>query len=404
MKPRLNALAIGGSHHHAHFLPVACELHRRGRLDVSIFVPDRAEAPAIAGLATALGLPQPPIIAMDLPVAVERVLPARLDKLARLVGWSRKLRDGDAILTAERTSTLLKRLPGACPRFIHIPHGAGDGAAGFEARFRLFDKVIVAGPKDRDRLVGEGLANGRTCTVAGPVKVAAMLRVQAGRPRLFDNDRPIIVYNPHFKVRLSSAAAFTRRLVAAIARDGRFNLVIAPHVRMARGWTAEQRRAWERLAVPGRIAVDLGSSRSIDMTYTLGADLYIGDVSSQVYEFLVQPRPCLFVDAHGVDWRNSADYAMWQLGEVVPPDCDILAAIDRAFARHAEFRPLQQARLRQALHGLDWDEAGRPGFPGGDPVSIAADLVEAFACDHGSRTGNRAQPGWPLQQGRISSI
>lgn len=404
MKARLNVLAIGGGHHFAHFLPVACELQRRGGLDVRIFVPDRREEPAIADLAEALDLPVPPIVPMALPGPVERLLPARLDKLGRLLGWSRALRRGAAILTAERTSTLLKRLPGACPPVVHIPHGAGDGAAGFEQRFRLFDRVIVAGPKDRARLVSEGLVDSPNCAVSGPVKVAAMLKVQAGRPRLFRNDRPTILYNPHFRDRLSSAAAFTRRLVSAIEKDGRFNLVVAPHVRMARNWTSEQRRAWEQFAIPELIVVDLGSSRSVDMTYTLGADLYIGDVSSQVYEFLVRPRPCLFVDAHGARWRDNPDYAMWQLGEVIRPDCDITAAIDRAFAAHAGFRPLQEDRLRQALHGIAWDREGQPGFPGGDPVAAAADLIEAFVHARSSRCEHSPSRGGPLPAGNLSSV
>lgn len=29
------------------------------------------------------------------------------------------------------------------------------------------------------------------------------------------------------------------------------------------------------------------------MTYTPAADIYLGDVSSQSYEFLLDPRPCL---------------------------------------------------------------------------------------------------------------
>ena len=37
---------------------------------------------------------------------------------------------------------------------------------------------------------------------------------------------------------------------------------------------------------------DPGSPASTDMTYTRAADIYLGDVSSQVYEFIAEPRPC----------------------------------------------------------------------------------------------------------------
>jgi hypothetical protein len=41
------------------------------------------------------------------------------------------------------------------------------------------------------------------------------------------------------------------------------------------------------MAVPGRVLVDTGSPQMIDMSHVAVADLYLGDVSSQVYEFLL---------------------------------------------------------------------------------------------------------------------
>src|SRR5690606_21808374 len=123
----------------------------------------------------------------------------------------------------ERTSTLLKRLPGHCPPMIHIPHGAGDRAIGFEKRFSLFDKVLVAGPKDRDRLITQGVVPAERCAVAGPVKVAAMLRMNAARKPLFDNGLPVLLYNPHFDRKLSSFDSFARRLVTAVTSENSYN-------------------------------------------------------------------------------------------------------------------------------------------------------------------------------------
>lgn len=393
MKPRLHVPAIGGSHHFAHFLPIAFELAQRGSIDVSIFVPTAEDGREVADLARDLAMPPPRTIVMDLPTALMRFVPAKVEKLTRLLAWLPQLRACEAILCAERTSTILKRIPGPCPQLIHVPHGAGDRAVGFEKRFRLFDKVIVAGPKDRDRLVAQRVVKDGACVVAGPVKVAAVLKSKKGRQPLFANDRPVILYNPHFSRALSSAEAFVHRLADAVARDGRYNLVIAPHMRMAKDWCARQRAEWEALAIPGRILVDLGSRRSTDMSYTLGADLYIGDVSSQVYEFLVQPQPCIFVNAHDAAWEGNEDYAMWRFGEVVTPDCDIPAAIDRAFRLHEKFRPAQIARTQAALHGLDWNAAGEPVFPASHPITRGADLVEM--CMRSRLGDNLIQTGKP---------
>lgn len=50
--------------------------------------------------------------------------------------------------------------------------------------------------------------------------------------------------------------------------------------------------------------VDLDSPRLVEMTYTLTADIYLGDLSSQLYEFLIRPRPVAFINAHRVDWQK----------------------------------------------------------------------------------------------------
>ncbi|MDE8652985.1 glycosyl transferase [Novosphingobium album (ex Liu et al. 2023)] len=376
---RIHVLAIGGAHQFAHIVPVACELERRYPGQARIFVPARQDAQAVRALARAIGQPLPELVEMRLPPMAEAVLPAGLRKIARLLVWAERLRQAALILCAERTTTILRRLSAQCPPILHIPHGAGDRAVGFEKRFALFDHVLVAGRKDRDRLVAGGRVNGADCTVTGPVKLSAMLRQAGARAPLFANERPVILYNPHFSTRHRSIDRFGRRLVEAVVRDGRYNLVVAPHVRLAKRWSARRRRAWEAMAVPDRVLIDLGSPRSNDMTYTLGADLYLGDVSSQVYEFLVRPRPCLFVDAHGADWRESEDYAMWHFGEVIGPDADPVAAIDRAFADHGAYRTWQKERMRYAIEGIAWLPDGTPVLKGQPPVAAAADLVARIA-------------------------
>lgn len=377
---QLNVIAIGGTHQFAHFLPVAFEIQRRRGIRTCIFVTTPAEQVAVAEMARALDMPQPETVVMRLPRLLERGLPKALHKLARLLVWSPRLRNADAVLTAERTSTLLRQLPGRCPPLLHIPHGAGDRAVGFEKRFTLFEHVFVAGPKDRDRLVASGLIPADRCHVAGPVKVAAMARQHKGKQPLFTNGLPVILYNPHFEAELSSFDAVARKLIDHVRVDGRYNLVVAPHVRLARTWTAEKRAQWESLSDNDRILVDLGSSRSIDMTYTLAADLYIGDVSSQVYEYLVRPRPCLFVDAHASAWQGNEDFAMWRFGEVITPETDIIAAIDRAFSAHDKFLPFQCERIRYALGDICLTPEGDISINQSNPIVTAADMVQRVVC------------------------
>ncbi|WP_395397857.1 glycosyl transferase [Novosphingobium sp. BL-8A] len=372
---RIHVLAIGGSHQFAHIVPVACELERRFPGETTVFVPSPRDAEALRAFARSIAQPLPAVVAMTLPAFGEKAIPGSLSKIARLLAWAKVINRAQVLLCAERTSTILPRLFPDCPPVLHIPHGAGDRAVGFERRFALFDHVLVAGRKDRDRLVESGVVADEDCTVTGPIKLSTVIGRCASPAPLFDNDRPTILYNPHFSPKYGSLEHFGRQLAEAVVRDGRYNLVIAPHMRLAQGWKPARRSEWESLAVPGRVIVDLGSERSCDMTYTLGADLYVGDVSSQVYEFLIRPRPCLFVDAHDADWQESEDYAMWRLGEVVKPECDPIAAIERALADHATYLPRQKVRMAYAIEGIAWGADGTPRLEGTPPASVAATIV-----------------------------
>jgi hypothetical protein len=352
---RLNAIAIGGIQQYLHFLPAAFALAHRGRVDVTVFVLSPAERDTVESLARKLGYAPPRVIVMTpIPGAIGSWLKG---KAATLVWWSRRLRDADALLCAERTSSLLAQLPGRCPTFIHIPHGFGDRAVGFEKRIGLFDHVLVAGPKDRDRLLALDRVPPRNCQVVGPLKLAAIARMAPSRPALFANDRSVVLYNPHDNPAFSSAASTMERLIAAVLADGRYNLIVAPHIKLAQRWSAEHRDRITAQARAGRVIVDFCSERLADMTYTLAADCYVGDVSSQIYEFLVRPRPCLFIDAHGADWIGNPDYAMWALGPVVGPEADLIDAIDQAFASHQHYAA-----------------APKPGEP--DDIDRAAALLE----------------------------
>jgi len=110
-----------------------------------------------------------------------------------------------------------------------------------------------------------------------------------------------------------------------------------------------QRTRWQQLIVPGRMIIDLDSPRLIDMTYTLSADLYLGDVSSQLYEFLIRPRPVAFINAHHVAWQSNKRFAGWALGEVAEEISDVVTAIDRAIARHPSMIGEQQAAVIDAF-------------------------------------------------------
>ena len=198
-------------------------------------------------------------------------------------------------------------------------------------------------------MVAQGLVSEDRCTVSGAIKVAACRQMQRDATPLFANDRPIILYNPHFDHRLSSWQRFAVPLIEAISASDQFNLVVAPHIRMFEMASAAERAAWQARAVPGQVIIDLGSSRLNDMTYTNAADIYVGDVSSQVYEFLTVAKPCVFIDAHGVNWRDNPDYAMWQFGPVCTVLDQLVDSLAKATKTHSDYIAVQRRMVADAL-------------------------------------------------------
>lgn len=273
--------------------------------------------------------------------AIQNVPP----KVVTLFHNRRRLNELDALVVPDKTSLILRRMGCTHPLFINTEHGAGDRDVTFDPRVAKFDFNLLPSPKTAARLLADGYLKPDQYAVGAYAKFDIVRRMHAGRPPLFANGRPTVLYNPHFLQRLSSWHRWGCDVLRAFAAQDRYNLVFAPHVRLFDPPTPAKLADFQSFAEVPHLMIDLGSERSVDMSYTLGADLYLGDVSSQVYEFLMQPRPCLFLNAHGVDWQPDSCYAFWKLGPVLDDVAGLMAGVDEAFARHRDFLPIQ----RQAL-------------------------------------------------------
>jgi hypothetical protein len=337
---------IGGPHQVLHVAPVAAAL---SQISPTSEVHIRADTPRAMALAEEAVSHFP-----GSRVAISLLAPSRLGEvLCRAAGlnslrklpllWANRkvLAAADAIVVPECTSTILRRAGVRSPLWFCVPHGAGDRAVSFEKRFARFDHLLVAGDKTLEGMCEAGIPRDRVSVVGYP-KADLIGRKGESRARLFADDRPTVIYNPHFRAGLSSLA-HARAIVQAFAAQSDFNLIFAPHIRAFED-DASARAELEALAVPGRVHVDCGSDRLIDMSYIAAADIYLGDVSSQVYEFLLHQRPCVFINAHGVAWEGRSDYAFWNFGEVIEPH-RVLTAIARAQQLHPGFLLRQQAAV-----------------------------------------------------------
>lgn len=297
--------------------------------------------------------------------------PAR--RLARLRRAEELIASADLLVSTERTCLMVKKRlnekGGRCPEFVFVPHGAGDRGVTYHPSLAEFDHHLVGGQKVKDEMIAHGVARPDNCHVIGYPK----FDVSTSEPvKLFDNDRSTILYNPHFEPRLSSWYDFGPDLLSALAKQDRFNVIFAPHVMLWRKrWhiSPEFRVMRRRPDIPSEVRecehllIDTGSPALFDMTYTTSADIYIGDVSSQVYEFLRTPKPCVFIDAAG---DGPQTYPFWANGPVAGSVAEVLAALDNVDELAERFRAIQK---RLFAYTIDSDPSRTASQRGADMIA-----------------------------------
>jgi CDP-glycerol glycerophosphotransferase (TagB/SpsB family) len=113
------------------------------------------------------------------------------------------------------------------------------------------------------------------------------------------------------------------------------------------------------------------------MTYMNMADIYFGDSSSQIYEFLKRPRPCVFFDTLSSRSDSDVPYFNWNFGPVVKNGENIEKTIALALTTHSKFLPIQRESFANTFEISTITAAER-----------GAHIIEAF-----SRTGT-VDPKW----------
>lgn len=342
--PCVGFLFNAQAHHILHGVTTAQALAEQWHAQIDILSPSSAHLDFARALAGGEGLGFKQVGVPLLNRVAARGASAVPPKILTLIAARRQLDRYDAIALPERTSTIIRALGVRRPKLIHIDHGAGDRAAGFDPRIARFDFALLAGRKQERRMLEEGLIRPGAYRIIGYPKFDAADRLRDVDWYPFAQRRPTILYNPHFSEKLGSWGRDGLAIVARIAALGRHNLIVAPHIRMCD--RPSTRAAVERQLAPyaglPHVHVDLGSHRLVDMSYTGLADIYIGDVSSQIYEFLRRPRPALFLNSHAAAWRDDPNYAHWHLGPVTRSVDELMQRLDRADADHGDYAEAQR--------------------------------------------------------------
>ncbi|KQY30004.1 hypothetical protein ASD38_11910 [Caulobacter sp. Root487D2Y] len=363
-------------HQVAHSLPIALALARGGRdLEIVVATTNRRLTAEVIRLGGGLVGHGVSLVELDLTRRASRLLAATTEAVlpaTKLLIYGDNLdffRSLDVLVVAEKTSLILKTRHGLRDlKIIHTRHGAGDRAIGFDKASAGFDHVLVSGRKIRDRLVHETGVDPARISIVGYPKFDLLPARRTTHP-LLDDGRPVVLYNPHVSPHLSSWYQDGRRVLDWFVEHDDHHLIFAPHVMLfERPFVAtidklrldRAGRIEERYLRAPNIHIDLGSRASTTMAYTQRADLYLGDVSSQVYEFMLKPRPCVFLNSHRIAWAGDPNFGHWRAGPVIEDLADLGSAMERSRREHETvWRPVQEALFNQSFDLTDEPSAER---------------------------------------------
>jgi CDP-glycerol glycerophosphotransferase (TagB/SpsB family) len=93
----------------------------------------------------------------------------------------------------------------------------------------------------------------------------------------------------------------------------------------------------------------------------------LGDVSSQIYEFLETRRPTIFLNSHDADWAGNPFYTNWTTGPVLSTTDSLIDMVRQAKETHAEYLPAQNAAFNDTFE-----------FSGGKSSVKAANAIADF--------------------------
>jgi hypothetical protein len=243
--------------------------------------------------------------------------------------------------------TTLRELFGAgrdSPRVVHCPHGFSEKRQGYARGIAEQDVALLYGPHALDQLKELGVTS-PSCrlVLTGNLRHAYYLAhraffrrqlkalgMRAGRPRR------TILYAPTWNdaVGSSSFVSALAPLAQQLPDDCRLVVKMHPHQEYE---ADEMHRLLASCHGRGNVHV----IRNSPLTFPLldMADIYVGDMSSLAYDFLIFDRPMFFLNQTAGTVADARDSRLFRCGTRVDPGqyADIYPIIEGALAGDAVF-------------------------------------------------------------------
>ena len=257
------------------------------------------------------------------------------------------------VTTSHGTVKMFKKFGITAPKFIYQYHGVGDRKYGFDPEFSNYDMVLVGGAYHKKRLISEKIVTSDKIKVVGYPKFDYPIDEKNIKIQLFKNNNPIILYSPHWEPEFTSYKKFAKDILEYFTKNKNYNLIFAPHILLAHWKVHNKYNTNFDSHNSDNIIIDFGSNYSTDGTYIAISDIYIGDVSSMVYEFIAKKqRPCIFLNAHNANWKNNPDYNFWKYGPVIDNFSNFENALNNAIT-DKRYLSIQKEKIKSYISVTD---------------------------------------------------
>lgn len=235
------------------------------------------------------------------------------------------------------------------PKLVIMKHGAGDRKYSFDPTYGEYNLVLIGGEHHLRVMLEKEIVKKEQIKVIGYPKFDYPVDSEKVKSNLFKNTNPIILYNPHWHPKYSSYNKYAKFILEFFQKNNNYNLIFAPHILLYH-WSVRYQFDIDLKSYSGdNIHIDFGSSYSTDNTYTTIGDVYIGDVSSLVYEWVaLKPRPCIFLNANGAQWENNLYYRFWEMGYVINKKSEFKEVFTRS-VKDNSFIQLQKNRIKEYI-------------------------------------------------------
>lgn len=212
------------------------------------------------------------------------------------------------------------------PPIFKLAHGLPGRSRSYKKDLKDFDYQFLFGPFHLEEFKKRNLL-AKDYKMIGFPKLEAINSKQ--KKNFFNNKKNTVIYAPHFNKEYSSWYSLGRKILEYFYHQVDYNLIFAPHIQLfnsRKGISPEE--IDQKFFNCSHMHIDLGSQNSVDMTYMNSANIYLGDVSSQVYEFIIQPRPCIFINVNNISWQENIDFRFWKCGDVVENITELKKALN----------------------------------------------------------------------------